>query len=51
MACRSVALVRYTGAVLNMLIATRWLDESEAHNRRQVGEALARMAADAAKDF
>jgi hypothetical protein len=48
-ACEAVAGVTYTGAVLDLLVRTGWLDERAAGDRRAVGLAISRLLADSAK--
>ena len=45
---RMAVTVEIDSAVLDLLIATEWLGEREAGDRRQVGAAIARVLADSA---
>jgi hypothetical protein len=44
-----IAPTPYDGEVLNFLIRTHWLDEAMAGDDREVGLAISRMIADAAR--
>ena len=46
---RRIAPVPYDGEVLNFLIRTHWLSEELAGDDREVGLAISRMIADAAR--
>lgn len=46
----AIAPVPYDAAVVNFLIATRWLDPALADDRAEIGKAIGAMAKDAAKD-
>jgi hypothetical protein len=46
---RASAWVEYGAGELDFLIATRWLDERDAGNRRKVGLAIAAMLRDSAR--
>lgn len=44
-----MAMFEYDARVLNFLIETRWLAESDAGDKAKIGEAVTRMVADAAE--
>jgi hypothetical protein len=46
---QAIAPVRYDADVLTFLIATHWLAEADAADRRKVGDAIARMLAASAR--
>ncbi len=46
---RRVAPVEFDDRVLDMLIRTRWMDDGEVHDSRQVGRALSEMIRDTAR--
>ena len=45
----AVAMVSYGAAEIDFLIATRWLRECDAGDRRKVGDAIGRMLAASAR--
>ena len=45
----AVAPTPYTVDVISFLIRTKWLDPKHEHDRREIGAAIGRMLADAAK--
>jgi hypothetical protein len=46
--CVAVVPVEIDGEMINFLLRARWLYEDEAHDKRQIGEAIAAMLSDAA---
>jgi hypothetical protein len=46
---KAMAMFEYDARVLNFLIETRWLAESDAGDKAKIGEAVTRMVADAAE--